>query len=154
MSRALVVSALALLSACTRGDLDELEPSQVDHSGTVSITLDGQASDGTSYVLRDSTLEISGSALLTLASRDDDQALSTPLPSGSYSLFLRPGFRVLKVDGTGAQPVEAVFASGNPLRFALAPREHATIPLVFVVAGERVVFGTRSDQRLTSLLPH
>jgi hypothetical protein len=152
MRRALVVSALALLSACTRG-LDDFEPMQLDHSGVVRITLEGHASDGTPYVLRDSTLEISGSALLTLASRASDEALSTPLPSGAYSLYLRPGYRVLKLDAEGAHPVQAELATGNPLRFALAPREDATIPLVFNVEGERVVFGTRGDLRLTGLLP-
>jgi hypothetical protein len=152
MRRAIALTLALLLSACMR---ESPEPEQFadDQNGTARVALTARASDGTTYVLRDSTVEISGSALLTLSPRSaDDESLTTPLPSGSYSLFLRPGYRVVALAADGSERVVAAqLVSANPRRFALRPLEDALVKLTFAIADERVVFGGTPALRVTSV---
>lgn len=153
MRAALVLSLALLVMACGR-DLHDAEPILRDQSGTVRVALSATSEEGATYFLRDSTVEISGSALLTLAARDaSEDALTTPLPYGTYSLYLRPGFRVVQVQADGReQQVDAALASPNPRRFMLGPLEDSNVTLSFTIAGQKVVFGAASPLRVTSVL--
>jgi hypothetical protein len=153
MRRALVLVFAVLLVACTR-EAPDSEVVLDDQSGTVRFALSAHTADGSSYWLRDSTIEISGSALLTLSPRDEKgEALTTPLPYGSYTVYLRPGYRVVKVAADGSeQPVDARLSSENPLRFTLGPLEESIVKLKFAVGDEQLVFGSTQPLRVTSVL--
>lgn len=153
MRGALVLSLALLAIACGR-DLHDPEPLMRDQSGSVRVALSASSDQGATYFLRDSTVEISGSALLTLAARDaHEDALTTPLPYGTYSLYLRPGYRVVQVQADGReQPVEAKLESANPRRFTLGPLEDSNVTLTFDIGGDKVVFGAASPLRVTSVL--
>lgn len=144
MRRAFLL-ALALCSTACERELVEPELIPLEQEGTLRVALTTTGSDGASYVLRDSTLEISGSALITLSGRGATaDALTTPLPAGVYTLFLRPGYRVLKLSEDGQEhAVDARLVGSNPLRFTVHPLEDATLALTFASGDERVSFGTR-----------
>lgn len=164
MRRALVL-AIALLVpvlGCSRELLDQDLFAQPDLSGSVRIPLSTTRSDGVTYLLRDATVEISGSAMLTLSSASAPakrntvarDALTTPLPAGSYTLYLRPGFRLVEVDQTGKErALEATLSMHNPLHFTVREFEDATLKLSFTEAGVpdpgRIVFGAPQAVRVT-----
>ncbi|MDB4990419.1 MAG: hypothetical protein JWN04_5597 [Myxococcaceae bacterium] len=160
MRRALLLLAL-LFPACSREFADADLFAQPDLSGSVRIPLAATLADGTTYLLRNATVEISGAAMLTLSStaatdlsaRRD--AISSPLPAGTYTLFLRPGFQLIEVDPSGVErQVDAQLAGQNPLAFAVRELEDATLKLSFAPAAsktDRVVFGVREAVRVTSV---
>lgn len=152
MRRALLVIVALLSASACRFELSSPEVlAGSDQSGTVRVALSATQADGSTYVLRDTTLEISGPVLLTLSARAvHDDALTTPLPSGRYGAFLRPGFHVAKLESDGRERiVDARLVSPNPQRFALGPLEDATVELTFAVAGEVLVFGAPPELRVT-----
>jgi hypothetical protein len=152
---ALVISS-ALTAACARDLLDTDPFAEPDLSGSVRIPLSASAEDGTLYLLRDATLEISGSAMLTLDTPSAEQvaqperALSTPLPPGAYTLFLRPGYRVIEIAPNGAQrTIEVALSGTNPQRFQLREVEDATLQLSFAHGEHELVFGAAPPVRIT-----
>lgn len=176
-----LVFAIALplpLAACSRELLEQDVFAQPDLSGSVRIPLATTRADGTTYLLRDATVEIGGSALLTLSSASPDapsapnraaraartgrlpargEALTTPLPAGSYTLYLRPGFRLIEVDQSGAErALEATLSMQNPLHFTVREFEDATLKLSFKEAGlpdsDKIVFGAPQAVRVTAVL--
>lgn len=156
MRRALVLALALLLPACDRELLDQDVFASPDLSGSVRIPLSTTTDDGTTYLLRDATLEISGAAMMTLTSPGASEragageALTTALPAGSYTLFLRPGFTLLEVDPSGIEHrVEAALASGNPLHFTLREIQDSTLKLTFAQGERRVVFGAPQSVRVT-----
>ncbi|MDB4975107.1 MAG: hypothetical protein JWN48_3448 [Myxococcaceae bacterium] len=161
MRGALVLAALLLLPACSRDFAETDVFAQADLSGSVRIPLAATSSDGATYVLRNATVEISGSAMLTLSSLSPSDlsarhdALSTPLPPGSYTMFLRPGFELVEVDASGRERViDAQLAMHNPLHFAVRELEDATLKLSFAPADKaerNVVFGAREPIRVTAV---
>lgn len=168
MRRALLIALMlssTLSTACARELLERDPFVEPDLSGSVRIPLSATAEDGTLYLLRDATVEISGSAMFTLRAPVDarepsneiqlaasERTLSTPLPAGVYTLFLRPGFNVLEIapDGTRRQ-VEVTLAGANPQRFALREVEDATLRLRFAHGDRELVFGAATPMRLSSL---
>src|SRR5262245_21810931 len=109
MRRALALALLissALPAGCSRELFDADPFAEPDLSANVRLPLRTTSDDGTTYLLRDATLEIGGAAMLTLTAGDRD--LSSPLPAGSYTLFLRPGYRVLEVGPDGQERAVAV----------------------------------------------
>jgi hypothetical protein len=157
MRRVLVLALALLLPACYRELLDQDGFVAPDLSGSVRIALTTTADDGTTYLLRDATLEISGAAMMTLTSpsssddRSTAESLVTPLPAGSYTLFVRPGFVLVEVDPSGVQRRvdDASLAGGNPLHFTLREVQDSTLKLAFSRGDQRVVFGAPQPVRVT-----
>lgn len=163
MRRALVLALALLLPACDHLMLDAEGLGEPDMSGSVRIPLATTTDDGTTYLLRDATLEISGAAMMTLSSptvaetsaaqgrgHAFAEALSTPLPAGNYTLFLRPGFHLIEIDPAGVQRnIEADVTGGNPLRFSLREIQDTTLKLAFSHEGRSVVFGGSQAVRVT-----
>lgn len=151
MRRALALAVLissALPAACSRELLDVDPFAEPDLSASVRIPLRTSGDDGTTYLLRDATVEIAGAAMLTLTAADGD--LTTPLPAGSYTLFLRPGYQVIEIAPNGQQRTVEVEQRGqNPQRFSVREVEDATLGLSFSHGEREVVFGARSPVRLT-----
>ena len=168
MRRPLLLVLVLLVSACARELIDQENLAQPDLSGSVRIPLATTTPDGTTYLLRGATVEISGSAMLTLAldpgaahapdpsqvrsSRELSQgeALSAPLPAGSYSLFLRPGFQLVELDSDGVEHAIEARLTPNPTRFRLREVEDATLKLSFERDGQTIVFGASPALRITS----
>jgi hypothetical protein len=161
-----VLLAIALLLPACSGELAEVSPFvQPDLTGSVSIPLSSTVADGTTYLLRAATVEIGGAAMLTLSTphaadasrslRDRgaaQHALSSPLPPGSYTLYLQPGYQLIEVDPSGHERVlDAALASHNPLHFTVRELEDATLKLSFAHDGHKVVFGQREAVRVTSV---
>src|SRR4051794_10720290 len=118
--RLTLVFACALpLIACAdglrAGDESFAEP---DLSGSLRISLIAEDGSGIVYRLRNVDVEITGSALLSLSDRDDVRAresLFTQLPSGEYTVFLRPGWRLMARNQDGQeQAADAELISANP----------------------------------------
>lgn len=159
MRRALVLVALLMIPACSRALVEPELFEQPDLSGSVRIPLATSRADGTTYLLRNATLEISGSAMLTLATEPSESparadALTTPLPAGSYTLFLRPGYQLIEVDPSGAtRTLDAQLSGSNPAHFSVRDFEDATLKLAFHPAGtdphDTIVFGAPQAVRVT-----
>jgi hypothetical protein len=171
MRRVLVLALALLLPACDRELLDQDAFAASDLSGAVRIPLSTTAEDGTTYLLRDATIEISGAAMMTLTSpsatdlsslarpgarfdrargASGGDALTTQLPAGSYTLFLRPGFTLIEVDPSGSERrIEAALAGDNPLHFSLREIQDRTLKLTFAEGDRRVVFGAPQSVRVT-----
>jgi hypothetical protein len=152
LALALVISS-AMPMACAR-ELFESDPFvEPDLSGSVRIPLSASADDGTLYILRDATLELSGSAMMTLstpAKLEQDSALTTQLPAGAYTLFLRPGYRIEQIAPNGDRREVALQLQGqNPKRFRLREVEDATVQLSFSDGERELVFGGPAPVRLT-----
>ncbi len=150
MRRAFALALLisAALPACSRELLDADPFAEPDLGATVRLPLRTRVDDGTTYLLRDATLEISGAALLTLSGAEAE--LTSPLPAGSYSMFLRPGYRVIEVGADGQQREVTVQArSENPQRFTVREVEDATLRLSFAYGERELVFGALAPMRLT-----
>jgi hypothetical protein len=152
--RVVVLLFLALVTvACT----DELTADdnfvETDVSGSVRIPLFATDAHGNSYRLRGATFEISGSAMVTLSDRDaakDADSVVTPLPPGTYSLYVRPGFEVVSIasDGTISQ-VEAELATKNPVHFTVRQMSDESLKLEFKKGEESLHFGA-APVRVTS----
>jgi hypothetical protein len=148
MRRALALALLISSVACSRELLDADPFAEPDLSANVRLPLSTTSDDGTTYQLRDATLEISGAAMLTLSATDGE--LASPLPAGSYTMFLRPGYRVIELAADGTQREIAVEARGaNPQRFMVREVEDATLRLSFAHGEQELVFGARAPMRLT-----
>ncbi|HEY6882221.1 MAG TPA: hypothetical protein VI299_29525 [Polyangiales bacterium] len=148
----MISSALPL--ACARELLESDVFAEPDLSGTVRIPLSTTAEDGTLYVLRGATFEISGAAMLTLNAPSDlaepERALSTPLPAGAYTLFLRPGYQLLEIKPSGEQrELDLALAGDNPQRFALREVQDATVRLSFTQGEHQLVLGNAAPVRIT-----
>jgi len=155
MFRALVVTCALLVcsaSGCELLDADRLMRDA--QSGSLRVPLGARGEDGAHYRITHATFEISGAAMLTLTlDPQRDAALSTPLPAGAYSLFVRPGYRLMRVDGQGAEePVEAELVAKNPVHFHVAQAEAVTLKLAFRLGEETLTFGA-PPVRLTLLAP-
>ena len=151
MVRAVVVLCVLLLSACSRDLFEHDVFAQPDLSGSLRVPLRAQGADGSEYRLEQLTLEMGGPAMLTLATgTQPDDALVSPLPEGIYSMFVRPGFRVIKhVDGAPPEVVESRLVSLNPLHFSVGQAEAATLKLSVALADETLTFGSSAPLRVT-----
>ncbi|HEX5660328.1 MAG TPA: hypothetical protein VFX59_24200 [Polyangiales bacterium] len=148
MRRALALALLISSVACSRELLDVDPFQEPDLSASVRLPLSTSLDDGTTYLLQDATVEIGGAAMLTLRAAEGD--LTTPLPAGSYTLFLRPGYRVIEVSPAGERREIAVEArSQNPQYFTVREVEDATLRLSFAHGERELVFGARAPVRLT-----
>src|SRR5687768_4346360 len=110
---------LVVLAACS-GELSDSDAlfRVADTSGSIELALVGSDGAGRTYHLRGATFEVSGTAMVTLGSPASARSLTTPLPTGSYQLYLRPGYRVVEVDENGGeQTVPARLSSANPAPF-------------------------------------
>lgn len=151
MRRTLASLCLVAFAACT----DDLAHSDAlfvtsDMSGSLTIPLDGRDAEGHAFRLRAATFEVNGSAMMTLTKSADkaQRELKAPLPSGSYQVFLRPGFELVSVASDGSeQPVSAQLSSANPGLLQLSERSDRALGLVFQVGSGRISFGAQSAPR-------
>jgi len=153
MRPALVLALALLLPACDRQCIEaDTFATASDQSGSLRVALTATGEDGASYVLRDATLELGGPVLLTLAAQSvHEEALSTPLPAGTYSAFLRPSFRIAKLETDGSERLlEARLLGKNPQHVVLGPLEDGKLELTFAVGDQQLVFGAAPALRVTS----
>ena len=151
------VAVLMLLALFAFGCTDDFSADgsfmQSDMSGSVKIPLTATDAEGNTYRLRAATFEISGAAMVTLSERDakkDADSVVTPLPPGTYSLYVRPGFEMVSVanDGT-TSVVSATMASKNPVNFTVHQMSDESLKLEFKNGSASLVFGA-GPVRVTS----
>lgn len=153
MFRALVMSCVLL--ACSACDRELLESDRFvvlpELSGSLRIPLIATGEDGSRYQLSNATFEVSGTALLTLSTdARPEPALSTPLPAGTYTLFLRPGYQIRRMDHDRDDgPIEATLAAQNPAHFQLDQTEAVTQKLAFQHGDQLLTFGASPPVRVT-----
>jgi hypothetical protein len=96
-------------------------------------------------------LEITGSALLSLSDRDARrEALLTQLPAGEYTVFLRPGWRMMARDENGRElPADAELLSVNPFTVSVGELGDETLGLTFKQGDQQLRFGPGSAVRVT-----
>jgi hypothetical protein len=149
MRRAFAFLCFIALTACgTELQQDEGTMFRMsDDSGSLLVQLRGSDAEGRAYRLRNATFDVSGTAMVTLSdqapggtSRD---ALSTPLPTGSYQVYLRPGYRLVELSADGSERVVAAsLRSPHPLRVRVGVRSDHQVALRFHNASAEIVFGT------------
>jgi hypothetical protein len=148
MRHVLVMFCLVALAACT-GEFSDSEAlfRVADTSGSIELPLVGSDDAGRTYHLRGATFEVSGTAMVTLGTPAGARMVSTPLPTGSYQLYLRPGYRVVEVAENGSeQAVSARLSSANPAAFTVEPRAGGRLRLAFQHGDVHIAFGVPSVQ--------
>lgn len=148
MRHVLVMFCLVALAACT-GDFSDSEAlfRVADTSGSIELPLTGSDDAGHTYYLRGATFEVSGTAMVTLSNQAGARTLNTPLPTGSYQLYLRPGYQVVEVSANGGeQAVPARLSSANPAPFSVEPRADGRLRLAFQHGDVHIAFGAPSAQ--------
>jgi hypothetical protein len=106
-------------------------------SGTVTVSLVGQAPSGTIYRLRTAIIMVQGPSSTTFWNTEEDltrTSLSANVVVGQYVAFLQEGWRLEKlVPGMPPVTVPAQLLSPNPQPFAVADDIRTTVPLRFRV---------------------
>src|SRR5687767_9289975 len=143
MTRPSIVSALsgsvfiatALLGACSSSS-DTAELGQVD------LSLIGRAPSGAVYRLRDAQLAIRPTGQLFNTADDPNRpVLSIELDPGNYALDLLDGWRLERVDASGAVTVPATLISPDPQPFTIVSDEITALSLRFRVDGGAIGTG-------------
>jgi hypothetical protein len=155
MRLAFVFACALPLIACTDALRAADEPlAEPDLSGSLRMQLTAEDASGVIYRLRDVDMEITGSALLSLSDRDGVRAresLITRLPAGEYTVFLRPGWRLMARDAQGHEvPAEAELLSANPCTVRVNELGDETLGLVFRHEDQQLRFGPGATVRVTS----
>lgn len=143
MRHVLASVCLVLLAACS-GELSDSESlfRVADTSGSIELPLVGSDAAGRTYHLRGATFEVSGTAMVTLSDPAQARTLTSPLPMGTYQLFLRPGYRVVEVAENGSETaIPAQLSSANPAPFRVEPRGDGRLRLTFRHGDVRIAFG-------------
>jgi hypothetical protein len=158
MRLALLFACAVTLSACAEGvTANDAAFVQPDLSGSLRIALSADREDGSSLRLRGAEFELSGSALLTLSDRDlrrSHESLVTRLPAGEYTVFLRPGWRMVERDANGSEreSTSTELLSPNPTRLVVNEYGDESLVLRFRQGEREIRFGggavqvTRADQ--------
>lgn len=143
--RSLAFVWLVALAACSDSlSSSELPPGEtlfMPSAGSLNVPLRGHDREGSGYRLRQGTLELSGTALMTLAIANEaaPKSLTTPLPGGSYQAYLRAGFQLVEIREDGSeQLVDAILTSPNPATIAVESSADRALHLTFRV-GERTI---------------
>jgi hypothetical protein len=149
MRRALLSLFLFGLVGCS-GELSDSDNlfRVADASGSIRVPLVGEDAAGHKYHLRGATFEVSGTAMVTLNDSASSDALATPLPTGGYQMYLRPGFQVVEVGEDGSErAIPAVLSSANPALFSVAPRATGRLHLAFRHGDVEIAFGGADTSR-------
>jgi hypothetical protein len=154
MRLTLLFACVVSLSACSEGLTTTDDPLvEPDLSGSLQVPLTAEGEPDTTYRLRDVDLDVTGAALLTLSDRDDLRAresLVAALPAGDYTVYLRPGWRLMARDARGAeQPVQAELVSRNPVTVHVDAMGHEQLKLVMRRGGQELRFGVPIRERVT-----
>jgi hypothetical protein len=157
MRLAFVLACAVSMSACgdafVAGDAPFVQP---DLSGSLRIPLSVDGTDGVSFRLRDAHFELSGSALLSLSERENTrrEAMVTRLPPGEYTVFLRPGWRLVQRDGQGAElAASAELLTPNPTRLVVNELGDESLHLIFQQGDQQIRFGAGPVQVTQAELP-
>lgn len=119
-----------------------------DTSGSIEVPLIGTDATGRRYNLRGATFEVSGTAMVTLSNPTRADTLSTPLPTGGYQMYLRPGYRIVEVDEDGSErAIPALLSSANPAQFSVEPRANGRLKLAFRHGDVSIAFGAPEPTR-------
>lgn len=158
MRRAFAFLCFIALTACG-ADLQQDEGAMFrmsDDSGSLLVRLRGSDAEGKTYRLRNATFDVSGTAMVTLSDQGQGRAkdaLSTPLPTGAYQVYLRPGYQLVELGADGSERVvSASLSSPHPLLVRVGVRSDHQVALRFRHADAEIVFGsvpagTLADQR-------
>jgi cysteine-rich repeat protein len=122
-----------------------LFPACVDSSdnstGTIDLSLLGQAPSGAVYRLRDATITVQGPTSTKVWSTEDDPnrtSLSASVVTGEYMALLGPGWRLERVEGPSTATVPAQLVSPNPTAFTVAALMRTAVPLRFRAFEEEI----------------
>ncbi len=153
MRLAFVLACALPILACAEDLHFAGEPfAEADLSGSLRLPLTTEDSAGVVYRLRDVHLEITGSALLSVSDRDGvrRESLVTQLPAGEYTVFLRPGWRLMARDESGREePADAALQSANPFTVRVNQLGDETLGLTFKRGDEELHFGAGAALRVT-----
>jgi hypothetical protein len=154
--RPLLASLCFVVLAACSGDLSDSETlfRVADTSGSIELPLVGADGAGRTYHLRGATFEVSGTAMVTLGSPARARTLTTPLPTGTYQLYLRPGYHVVEIDENGTEhTVPARLSSANPAPFRVEPRADGRLRLTFQHGDLSIAFGALQALRTAARAP-
>jgi hypothetical protein len=148
------LSVMALLSAslvaCSGGDASDTDnlPAEDDttianaESGTLSLPLTAETA-GTKYRLYRPTFAITGLTLSRTIRPAADLAVDTEtLPEGEYSIILKAGWVLQKMDETGVWvPLEATLLTPNPTTFTVTKSGTTNVVFGFATGSGEVGLG-------------
>jgi hypothetical protein len=129
---AIATLSAALVAACA-----------VDETGDLHVSLTGTGRySGTVYRLRNAELIVSGGGATRVYSTEvdpDRTVITTPLPTGEYTLRVPDGWFLERRQGDGTfDAVPATMSTPNPQGFAIADHRSTNVTLRFLVGGEEV----------------
>ena len=110
-------------------------------TGAVSVQLVGQGASGSDYRLRDAQAYVvaaDGTSTLLFDTEDDPDRMriTQELDVGDYTLELRDGWRLERLDEDGPVDVDSELVSPNPIAFTITASETTSLLLEFQVEGE------------------
>jgi hypothetical protein len=114
-----------------------------DSSGSLRMPLTAVSASGRLYRLRNATFDITGTQSTSLSSETDPAAqdLVANLPTGSYSIQLRDGWRMERQSDGGFANVAAALTSSSAVMFAINDRQITNVAFRFAVGNDVVVVG-------------
>lgn len=122
-----------------------------DDSGALRLVIGGASVDGARYRLVDAVFSISGRTQTQISGNDylDEERITVRLPRGQYSIGLRDGWRLEKLEGSSwSDARDVTLLSSNSQPFHIDSNEASSVLLVFRVAGEIITLGPSSPVRV------
>jgi hypothetical protein len=135
---AIALGAGGCLSGCSSAD------APAEHAyGTVVMALTSQV-NGTTYRLRNAAFDVTGptTTLLDTEQNPDLPVISTTLATGSYSISLRSGWALQRLNAGTYEPVQATLVSANPANFEIISGSTTAVVYSFQTDGTIVDIGT------------
>jgi len=148
---AMVALVTSILAGCA------VTPDDIDTG--VSIPLTTTTQSGATYRLSNATFNFSGPDTLSVPSSGDEASLEVGLAPGSYRLELAAGWRMERIDGGAARPVDAVLVSQAVQQIDVLPGSLSQAYYQFLLAADdsgsvSISFGVTEASTLTGTLTY
>jgi hypothetical protein len=148
---AMVALVTSALTACA------VAPDDIDTG--VSIPLTTTTPSGATYRLTNATFNFTGPEALSVSSAGDEPSLEVELAPGAYLLELAAGWRMERIDGGAAQPVDAMLVSQPVQQVTVLPGGLSQAYYQFLLSGDdsgsvSISFGVTEASTLTGTLEY
>jgi hypothetical protein len=144
----LMVGVMGLLTACGNSPGGEA----VEPVSAIDLNLSTTAASGTEYRLGPATIDVlrdgheGWELTTTLATEGGERTLHAALEPGHYSVRLRPGWTLSRVEGQTLTPVLATLTSSADQMVSVAPYEASPVSYAFHLGESGIDVGVTVDE--------